>query len=113
MLEYLRHTGAVPLVKQVRRDYDKELSGFAARLLDSWKAVILELQKKRPELGGTPRVGCAATRQPVRGGRALSVSSSSSDSSGSSTDEDTEAETRGSKKESQSFAPMSACACSR
>eukprot|EP00439_Symbiodinium_sp_Y106_P063632 s2379_g9.t2 len=84
MLEYLRFTGAVPLVKAVRRDCGKEVSGFASRLLDSWRAVLVDLQKQQAtDTAGAskPNAECAAAsstscaaRQPQSDGKALLVS---------------------------------------
>ena len=96
MLEYLRFTGAVPLVKAVRRDCGKEVSGFASRLLDSWRAVLVDLQKQQAtDTAGAskPNAECAAAsstscaaRQPQSDGKALLVSSSSSSSVSTSSD---------------------------
>ena len=100
MLEYLRYTGAVPLVKQIRRDCSKEVSGFASRLLDSWKEVLIHA------LGGNAAAARSAPRRFVKApdGKTVSVSSSSSDSSESSTEEESEVEAAPRKK------PVAACA---
>ena len=95
MLEYLRYTGAVPLVKEVRRDYGKEASGFASRLLDSWKAVLVELQNKQKPATASGNLNLTSCGTPRASGKlprkALSVSSSSSsDSSDSSTEDESE-----------------------
>ncbi|CAE7451404.1 unnamed protein product [Symbiodinium sp. CCMP2592] len=100
MLEYLRFTGAVPLVKAVRRDCGKEVSGFASRLLDSWRAVLVDLQKQQAtdtasaskpnaELSAASSTSRAA-RQPQSDGKALLVSSSSSSSVSTSSDSESQ-----------------------
>ena len=104
MLEYLRHTGAVPLVKAVRRDCGKEVSGFASRLLDSWKAVLIQLQKKQQATATTSASKpCAefaaapsssAARQPESRGKTLLVSSSSSSSASTSSDSEASSKRR-------------------
>ncbi|CAE7892826.1 unnamed protein product [Symbiodinium microadriaticum] len=104
MLEYLRHTGAVPLVKAVRRDCGKEVSGFASRLLDSWKAVLIQLQKKQQATATTSASKpCAefaaapsssAARQPESHGKTLLVSSSSSSSASTSSDSEASSKRR-------------------